>query len=228
MPNFSSQIRAQSFIQRMVAKGEYQYWMSGIVNSKAELDAKHKIFAEAFGTDLSPSAKLYRRKKKGLANTTWVSAPLPVFENEGGYIYFLLATDGIGEIRKNSKLQDAWSQSQRLTWGDYVLFPAARHRLQGGGVRWSWYIKKEKQRVLEFYCHRCVLDKNSFELRSFFEDDLLRRPLHHGVRDFVKRLLKHSHHDWMKLWPGFKWPARDPNLPLPFINGFKSDKPKED
>lgn len=230
MPAFTTQIRAQSFVQRMVAK-EYRWWSSGKVATKAELDALHKKYTDPlpvgcdFGCDLPPYKKAYR-KKCGLANTHFVSAPLPSGELDGGYIWFLLATDGTGEIRKNSKLKDAWNPKQRLVFGDYVLHLAPRHRLQGGGLRWSWYIVPQIQKELERYISDC-LKKQPNELGPFF-DAQLKRPLHHGVRHYLSRLLRRAHQSFTKMHPGKPWPARSPSISLPFINGFKSDKPKDE
>lgn len=229
MPDYSTQIRCQSAIQRFVAKG-YRYYLMGKLTSKAELDALHDKYKEHFGTDLSPSKKHYK-KKCGLPTAVWVSAPLPTGELEGGYIWFLLLT-GLnwikdGECYSPARVaKDAWDNNQRLVYGDYVLHLAPRHRLQGGGLRWSWYIIPKVQKELEHYISYCLKQAPN-ELGPFFEMQL-RRTLHHGVRHYLSRLLRRAYQSFSKMHPGKKWPARDPNLPLPFINGFKSDKPKED
>jgi hypothetical protein len=220
MADFSTQIRAQSAIQRFVAKG-HRFYLSGKVISKSELDALHGKYKELFGTDLSPSKKHYR-KKCGLPTASWVSAPLSKGEIDGGYIWFLLMTGINWEGHSPARVvKDAWNPQQRLVFGDYVLHLASRHRLQGGGLRWSWYIVPKVQKELEHYISYC-LKQASGELGPFF-DMQIKRPLHHGVRHYISRLLRRAHQSFCKIHPGKKWPARDPGLPLPFISGFKAD-----
>lgn len=220
MVAFKSQILLQSYIGRSVPRG-YRWWATNKVKSKAELDALHAKYDEIFGVDFSPAKRAYRRKQ-GLANTIFLSAKLPSGELDGGYVYFLLATDGKGEIRKYKNLRDAWNDKQRLVFGDYVLHQTSRHRLEGGGLRWSWHVLPSIKKELEYYIGEC-LKKNPLELRAFFEAQL-RRPLHHGVRHYMTRLLRRTHQSFSKMYPGKAWPARDPALALPFINGFKSHK----
>lgn len=216
MPAFTSQIGAQKFIMRMVARG-YRHWTSGKVTSKDELDKLHHKYRDLFGCDLSPAKKAYR-KKCGLANTHFVFAPLPIEEMEGGFIWFLLATDGEGEIRKHGRMKDGWDKNGRVTFGDYVLHLAPRHRLEGGGLRWSWYIVPTIQRELEYYIRQCLKSAPG-ELAAFFEAQT-RRPMHHGVRHYLSRLIKRAHQSFSKMHPGRKWTARDPSTPLPIINSF--------
>lgn len=218
MVAFKSQMLLQSYIGRAVPKG-YHWWVSNKVKSKAELDALHEKYAEHFGVDLSPAKRAYRRKL-GLANTLFLTAKLPSGELDGGYIYFILATDGEGEIRKYKKLKDAWNNSQRLVFGDYVLHQTSRHRLEGGGLRWSWHVLPSVKDELELYIGECLKTQPG-ELRAFFEAQL-KRPMHHGVRHYMTRLLRRAHHSFSKMYPGKPWPARDPSLKLPWISGFRS------
>jgi hypothetical protein len=105
----NSQLEAQRFLLRLVPKG-YWWWLSGQEISKADLESRHTKYAEFYGCDLSPAKKTYR-KKNGLANTHFVAVALPPEIMEGGYMWFLIATDGKGEIRDNTKLQDCRNRS---------------------------------------------------------------------------------------------------------------------
>lgn len=215
---FESQKKTQQFICRMVPQG-YWWWLSGIVASKAELDARHAKYAEHYGCDLPPARKAYR-KKKGLANSHFIACPSQPEELEGGYVWYLLVTDGLGVVRDNMNLMDARTNHGRITWGeDYVLFQANRHRKEGGGNYWSWYLKPQCQNELNYYVGQ-LLKTAPHELGAFF-DAQCRRPMHHGIRVYLTRLLKRAHQNFGRMYPGRQWPARDPNMPLPIIVGYR-------
>lgn len=215
---FESQKKAQQFICRIVPRG-YWWWLSGIAINKTDLDARHAKYAEHYGCDLSPDKKSYR-KRNGLANTHFIACQLPPEKMEGGFIWYLLVTDGAGSVRENLKLQDARINRGRTTWGDdYVLYEATRHRNEGGGVRWSWYMKPERQKELDYYVGQ-LLKTAPGELNAFFEAQC-RRPMHHGIRQYITRLLKRAHQNFTRMYPGKPWQARDPNKPLPIISGYQ-------
>lgn len=215
---FESQKKAQQFLCRIVQRG-YWWWTSGIAINKAKLDALHASYAEYCGCDLPPARKAYQ-KKIGLANTHFIACPLPPEVMEGGYVWYLLATDGKSPVRDNTKLMDARQVGKRVTWGeDYVLSEAPRHRQEGGGTRWSWYFQPKAQKELDFYTGQLLKTAPS-ELRAFFESQC-RRPMHHGIRLFIARLLKRAHQNFGRMYPGKPWPARDPNKPLPIITGYE-------
>lgn len=215
---FDSQKKTQQFICRMVATG-YCWWLAGIAKNKTELDARHAKYVEHYGCDLSPARKHYR-KKTGLGNTQFVACATPPEILDGGYYWYLLATDGDGNIRDNTKLMDARTDHGRITWGqDYVLYEGTRPRGMGGGTRWSWYLKAQRQKELESYVGD-ILKTSPGELRGFFESQL-RRPMHHGIRTYLTRLLKHAHHKFTRMYPRQPWPGRDPDKPLPIIAGYQ-------
>jgi hypothetical protein len=215
---FDKQIDAQRFLLQMVPKG-YFWWCSGIENNLAALEKRNVRFHEFYGCEFAPSKKSYR-KKHGLANTLFFAVKLPPEIQEGGYLWYLLATDGNGTIRENSKLKDSRVNTGRITWGkDYVLYCAPRERREGGGTRWSWYLQPSVQKELDYYVGK-LLKSAPFELKGFFESQV-RRPMHHGVRHFLSRLLRRAHHNFTRMYPTQKWIARDPSLPLPIITGYR-------
>jgi hypothetical protein len=215
---FKTQMDAQRFLLIMVPKG-YHWWVSGIEKDKASLEKLREKYAEFYGCDLSPAKKSYR-KKKGLANSHFVSVPLPPEVYDGGYMWFLIATDGLGSIRQNTKLKDANTNPGRIVWGDYVMYCAPRHALEGGGVRWTWYLQPQIQRELDH--HVGVLLKTApAELKAFF-DMQCKRPLHHGIRHYLTRLLRRAHQNFMRMYPGRTWTARNPEVPLPILSSYKS------
>jgi len=218
MKIFQSQMETQRFLLRMVPKG-YHWWLSGTAKDKADLDKRREKYAEVYGTGLPPAKRAYQ-KKKGLAQAHFIAAPLPIEVLDGGYIWFLIATDGLGPIRENSKLKDARINAGRVILDDYIMFEAPRHRMEGGGTRWSWYIKPQVQNELDYYVGQ-LLKTASGELRAFFEAQC-KRPMHHGIRHYLTRLLKKAHQNFGRMYPGKAWPARDPMKPLPILNSFRA------
>ena len=215
---FKSQIDAQRFLLRMIPKG-YHWWICGVEPDKASLDNRQEKYAEFYGCDLSPAKKSYR-KKKGLANTHFVTVALPPEIQDGGFMWFLIANDGLGNIRQNMKLRDARTNLGRITWGDYVMFEAPRHREEGGGTRWSWYLKTELQKELDHHVG-VLLKESPNDLKSFFEMQL-RRPMHHGIRHYLTRLLRRAFQNFSRMYPGRTWMGRDPEMPLPILSSFKA------
>lgn len=218
MIKFEKQSECQRFLLRIVPK-DYWWWVSGKVKSLAELEHLHAQFAEFYGCDLSPAKKSYR-KLKGLANSNFIAAPLPREICEDGYIWFLIATDGKGPIREHSKLRDARKKSGRIIWDDYIMFEAPRHRLEGGGTRWSWYLLPQVQKELDYHVGQ-MLKTNPDSLKWFFEAQF-RRPMHHGVRHYLARLIKRAYQNFVRMHPGKSWTARDPAIPLPIFSKFQS------
>jgi len=212
-----TQIEAQRFLLQMVPKG-YWHWVSGIETSKEKMNARYEKYREYYGVDFSPAKRAYQ-KKKGLAQSHLIVSQLPIDVCEGGYIWFLISTDGLGPIRENSKMKDARINAGRIVWNDYILFEAPRHRLEGGGMRWSWYIKPEVQKQLDFYVGK-LLKQSPDDLRGFF-DAQCRRPMHHGVRHYLARLIRRSFQNFTKMYPGKKWNGRDPEKPLPILGSYK-------
>lgn len=221
---FTKQSDAQRFLLRIVPKG-FHWWTSGIAKDRQRLDQLSEKFTEHYGTELKPWQRAYR-KKKGLANAHFVAAPLPIGELEGGYIWFLLASDGLGSIRENSKLQDAWANSGRITWNDYVLYESQRHRLEGGRTRWSWHIKPEVQKQLDYYVGQ-LLKTAPYELPGFLAMQV-KRPMHHGVRHWLSRLIRRAHQNFTRMYPGKEWKGWDPAKPLPSFGQYKTNAEEVD
>ena len=214
----TSQIAAQQYLLRMIPRG-YWYWLSGTCSTLDELKMRAEKYAEFYGTNLSPSKRAYQ-KSKGLASALMVACPLPTEVMEDGYQWFLIATDGDGAIRDNKKMKDARVNAGRITWGeDYVLYQANRSREHGGGEHWSWFVQPQKQKELDFYLGK-LLKEAPHELPAFFTMQL-RRPMHSGIRSFLSRLHRRTHHNFTRMYPGKQWTGRDPLKPLPILNSYR-------
>jgi len=218
----ASQIACQQYILRMVPRG-YWWWTSGTCTTLDELKSRGEKYAEFYGTKLSPSQRAYR-KSKGLAGSLLVACPLPTEVLDGGYMWFLLSTDGAGEIRNNAKLKDARDNSGRIQWGeDYVLYQANRSREHGGGSHFSWFVQPKKQKELDFYVGK-LLKEAPGELPAFFAAQL-HRPMHSGVRSYLSRLIRRAAQNFSRMYPDRKWTGRDPMKPLPILNSFRKSAP---
>ena len=223
MNPFEKQSDAQRFLLRMVPKG-FHWWVGGVAQDRAKLDSLAAKFSEHYGTDLKPHERSWR-KKKGLANAHFVAAPMPINQLEGGYIWFLIATDGGGPIKENSKLKDARTNPGRIVWNDYVLYADQRHRLEGGGTKWSWHIKPEVQKQLDHHVGQ-LLKLAPVELPGFLAMQI-KRPMHHGIRHYVTRLIRRSHQNWGRMHPGKAWRGWDPAKPLPSFGQYKKNEMEE-
>lgn len=212
----ATQIACQQYISRLVPRG-YHWWTSGIC-SRADLESRSEKYDEHYGTSLN-QAKCHYRKSKGLANAKLVAIELV----SGEFLWFLLATDGLGPIRDNTKLLDARENSGRIKWGDdYVFFEAIRPKIHGGGKHWSWFFQPQKQKEIEHYID--VLVKQEPENMKFFIDQLCNRPMHSGVRSFCAKAIRRAAKTWANVHPKRPWPGRDPLKSLPILNSFRSSK----
>lgn len=214
---FKKQSEAQRFLLRLVPKG-FWWWTSGVAADRVKLDSLAAKFSEFYGTDLKPHQRSWR-KKKGLANAHFVAAPMPTNQMEGGYIWFLITTDGAGPVRENSKLKDARTNPGRALWGDYVLYESQRHRAEGGGTRWSWHIKPAVQKQIDYHIGQ-LLKTAPNELAGFLAMQV-NRPMHHGIRHYVTRLIRRAHQNFGRMHPGREWRGWDPSKPLPSFGQYK-------
>jgi len=209
----ASQIAAQQYLLRMVPRG-YHWWTSGVC-SRADLELRSKKYDEHYGTSLNRARCSYR-KLKGLANAKLVAVELV----SGEFLWFLLATDGLGPIRDNKKLLDARANNGRIKWGnDYVLYEAKRPKAHGGGTHWSWFFQPQAQAEIQHYID--VLIKEDPGNMGHFIEQLCRRPMHSGVRSFIGKTIRLAAKKWAAIHQGRPWPGRDPMKPLPILDSFR-------
>jgi len=211
-----TQVACQQYLLRMIPRG-YVWWTSGVCSSE-DLDSRSSKYEEHYGTKLN-SARCYYRKTKGLANAKLVA----VKQIDGNFIWFLIATDGLGLIRENKKLLDTRTNSGRIKWGeDYVLYEAVRPRVHGGGKHWSWFVQPKKQKEIEHYIGYLI--KNEPEKMKYYIEMQCRRPMHSGIRSFLTRIIRRTAKNWSAVHPRRPWQARDPATPLPILNSFRGSK----
>ncbi len=210
---FDSQLQFQQDMLRMVPRG-YFFHTSGVSKSRDKLMTLAGKFEENYGTALDRSERQYRRKKE-LANTLFSAIKMP----DGTYIWYLLATDGLGPIR-NEPLKDARSTTgtDRIMWGDsYMMAVATKPRDAGGGTYWSWWLQPRKLGILEQHSIY-LIKEDPAEIPSFWTSQK-RRPMHAGIRSQLTRLLKSNIKLWSACHPGREWPG--PKPPLSAITGYR-------
>lgn len=217
MQVFDSQIATQQTLLRLVARG-HRYWTSGTVKTPEKLDALGEKFAESYGTRLSKDRRHYRRKK-GLANAHGLAVPMP----SGGYLWFLVVTEGIGPVHERETLRDAWINAGRITWnGDYLLNEVRRPSKHGGGTHWSWFFLPARESEIANYMIHLV--KSAPHELGYFIDQQVRRPMHSGIRSQLTRILKSAKKLFEKAGSDRKWPSPHPDKPLPILDGFRKQK----
>lgn len=208
---------SQTNAQRLIAKhiNGYPMWIGGEIQA-SRWDSFVDKFSRKYETDLSPSARQWR-KKRGQCCAHLIGAPLP----DGKVRWVLLVTaDGVGEVKQCEKLGDA--RTERLAWRDYVLIRATRLSAFGGGTHWTWFLTPQAERREANYLVALTQAAGAGrqpQRLSAFTDTLLKRPLHSGVRQQVAKMLRRALKVWAKHAHGIPWPGPDPSE-LPHIGAY--------
>lgn len=209
---------SQTDAQRLIAKhiSGYPMWVAGDVQA-ARWDGLVEKFSQKYETDLSPSARQWR-KRRGRCCAHLVGAPLP----SGKMRWVLLVTTtGDGEAKESEKLRDA--RTERLAWGDYVLIKPTRPSAFGGGAHWTWFLSPHAERREASYLTALAQTAGAGrqpQRLCAFTNTLLQRPLHAGVRQQVAKMLRRALKVWTKHAQGMPWPGPDPN-DLPHVGAYR-------
>lgn len=198
--------QTQTDAQRVIAKhiGTYPLWTSGEIAS-TKWQALVEKFNSKYETDISPAARQWR-KKKAQCCTHLIAAPLP----NDRIRWVLLVTDsGSGLVKEQERLQDV--RKSHLVWGDYLLIHATRHRNQGGGARWTWFltrqVEKQEADYLTGLAQSAGRARHPSWLQAYMDQSLLKRPMHSGVRQQVAKMLRRAQKVWQKHSGGMPWPG---------------------
>lgn len=214
----------QTNAQRLIAKhiGAYPLWTIGEISS-SRWDALIEKFGRLYETDISASARQWR-KKRGRCCAHLLGAALP----NGKIRWVLLVTaDGSGAIKEREQLRDV--HSTRLAWGDYVLIQSTRSRVVGGGTHWTWYLtpiaERREANYLTGLAQTAGANRQSRQLTAF-TDTLIQRPLHAGVRQQVGKMLRRAQKVWAKHSQGMPWPGPDPGA-LPHVGAYRRSSDRQ-
>jgi len=202
-----------------------RYWIGGMIPAAKAEQFAHKM-AQRYHTDASQATRA-RRKSRGEANTTLFLYP----ETATTLRYWLLATQGKGEVHEQEKLLDTWKAREALTWGEqYRLDHTQRPKQRGGGRRWTWSVQEERYAELEASMRRYASGHGSGHDRNDDLDALVlalqRMPGFSGVRSQQIALCNLGRAIWIKThkvgeypWPDFpyldkSWPCYHKPEPL--------------
>ncbi len=216
---FDTQTDAQRMISRLA--NVYPLWQTGDVKS-VRWDSLVDKFSTLYETDLSPSARQWR-KKRGQCCTYLIGARLP-----GDMVrWVLLVTEtGHGEVKLRERLRDI--RSERLVWGDYVLITSTKPRTIGGGTHWTWCFTPAAERreanYLTKLAQAAASRGQSFQLKAY-TDTLLQRPLHSGIRQQTAKMLRRAQKVWARHANGLSWPGPDPAV-LPYFGAYRTRSPQ--
>ncbi|HEY9758898.1 MAG TPA: hypothetical protein V6C97_27260, partial [Oculatellaceae cyanobacterium] len=178
-------------IQQVVAWG-YRWYTSGTVPaSKAQkLAAK---FAELYRVDATESQRRYA-KKQGKAN-----AFLFLYPRKGTdeFLWWLLATDGEGEVHQRERLRLATEAGSRLRWNDdYELIVMTREGQPKASV--TWRMTRENYHSWHARIRQAVRTRRTNQLVRQAIWSLYRAPGFGQVRLQVKALSFMLQKEWKR------------------------------
>ncbi len=213
----ASQTDAEKIILRYVSHFGYHYWTSGTIaafppEKMARLSAK---FAEKYGTLRAPHWRSYQ-KRKGLARSFCVAYRLP---NSTDYRFYLLSTDGLGNVREEQKMQDA--RERPIDIGDLRLLRMTRPKEFGGGIRWTWQLDWSAQSAHDRHLLALVKAGNEQGLTDGLKY-IMGYTMHSAVRSWTRHQIKSKAALWKKIWPHRQWPGPSPEAPLPIMRLTKT------
>ncbi len=177
-------------IQKVASKG-YVLYISGEIEAKKALGFAEKMNS-SYGICRNENQRYYA-KKQGKANTFLYMYPI---KNSTKFLWWILVTEGKGDIVDKERLISIYDKSQRLTWaGDYELITVPRENAKPA-VTWRMTRK----------CYQSWNDRIRQAIRARYNNDLSqqalwslsRAPGFSGIRDQVKRLQKTYAGEWKR------------------------------
>jgi len=161
----------------------YYYYQKGFVNP---LKLKKLIikFCDLYKIQSTRNQKYYR-KTKNQANTFFTCYPV----NQHGsvvFIWFLLATDGVGKIHDLEKLNDGRNPQNRINWDfDYEIVKISS---KGKKTAFTWRMTKVNFDSWVSRIRQAVKEENNSSLLKQCIWSLKRTPGFRGNRENVKEL----------------------------------------
>ncbi|BCA65808.1 hypothetical protein SHINM1_014100 [Fluviibacter phosphoraccumulans] len=208
----ATQTDAEKLILRYVSQNKYYWWTSGIIDGDIDkLTRLSDKFAELYGT-LRPAHWKAYMSRKGRARAFCVAYELP--NGKGKFRWYLLVTDGTGNVRDLEKLDDARIKS--IDIGDLLLKEVVRPSEFGGGSRWTYLVERRVESSQDKYLFDLVKQGKDKELAVAFRY-VCGYTMHSGVRSWVRRQIRSKFTLWYKFWPNRPWPGPDPEASLPVM-----------
>ena len=186
-------------IQLLVSKGYIRY-TSGDVDANKALNLVKK-FDELYGIHLNKNQR-FHQKKKGYANTKLIMYPKP---NRQSFLWWLLVTEGKGQVETIEKLYYATNSKKRLEWfDDYELVLLNKKDQSNPTV--TWRMTKHCYAAWNTRIRHAIRSANDQNIRQTTWS-LHRIPGFSELRNQVKRLRALTIKEWQRS-------RKDNTLPL--------------
>jgi len=203
-------------IQQAASRG-YCWYTSGLVHAEKAENLTNK-FSDKYGTNLNDNQRSYRRKKN-IANSFLYLYPK---KDSKYFLWWLLVTDGTGEVHQSENLISVHNKQSRLTWDDdYELIVLPKNNSKPS-VTWRMTRK----------CYMNWNDRIRKAIRTKYSDDAARQsawslkriPGFRGIREQVKKLNVLYKSEWKRIRKS------DEGMPkldfVGYVRGLKSNKIK--
>ena len=169
----------------------YTWYTSGIVQANKALKLVQK-FEELYNTHLIAHQRYYR-KGKGQANAKLFMYPIPESKN---FRWWLLATDGKGNVHELEKLHIVYDQKHRLQWlDDYELVRVFKEGKSGQVI--TWRMTKKCRDAWYRRIQSAIRSKSDEEMKQTMWS-LHRVPGFSEVRETVKKLKTYAEKEWKR------------------------------
>ena len=191
-------------MQHHVAHG-YYFWTSGEVSADKAMNLAQKFYARyAIGDNANQRAW---RKRKGEANAAFFLYPK---RDSHGFHWWLLATEGDGEIKKRETLNDTRRQGERLQWnGEYEL--ALMTKKQRHKPSWSWRMTSANWQAWQVRLKKAGRSHDESLMRQAVWS-LYRTPGFASTRTQVGKLLAFAKTQWRHAHKARNFPPAPPTL----------------
>lgn len=177
-------------IQRNITKG-YIWYTSGIVASHRALKLVEK-FETLYLTNLNKNQRNYR-KFQGKCNTRLYMYPDSDSKN---FRWWLLATDGKGQVHELEKLQLVYDQKYKLQWNDdYEIVRVSKEGKSGEVI--TWRMTKKCRDAWYRRIQSAIRSKSDDEMKQTMWS-LHRVPGFSEVRETVKKLKTYTEKEWKR------------------------------
>ena len=198
----ASQLAAMTLVSQLFESG-HRHWLSGTIKPE-RLQKLVEKFDTWYGVTQRPDQRR-ARKKKGIANAWMICWPVTISEVH----FYLLRSAGTFPLVPGDQFMDGQIDGQRIQFGEeYYLRPANVLNTEDEEMvkRITWFLKEERRKSIDDYA--CGLAQHGTRQAIYLHWDLMqRRPMFHGIRQQLNKILRRSIAVWARHHPNQTWPA---------------------
>lgn len=180
-------IDAMQLIQDLVSHG-YSWWIAGEVEANRASAFVSKM-DELYGVGLDRNRRA-RRAARGECNAYLVLYPKP---DATALRWWLLATDGQGEIRRREKMTPLGSKATRLEWRGYELVRLTFKMRKKSS--WTWRMTQAEVEGWHARLKRAGSSQNPILMEQAIHS-LYRAPGFAGIRQQIGYLMTVAREEW--------------------------------